>query len=321
MAREPDDRHASAAELALALRPWQERAGRPSCRARPAGAAWPSLLRACCGWRRAAWRGDRRLDAARARRSPHRPADRSRPAPWSTRCRRSAADSLPLSAEPQRTCRVSGGRRGTGRSAARCRAQSCARPGRGARPNRQLHPRRWPRRRRAGCVSPSAPGARSRSTAASRASRRRWRRLDLPAGRAPDHRPQRRLPAVHHTDRGQRRAAGDPQASFRIMTSLHCATVLRPLALRSALLLAAALLAACAAPPPAAPPAPPPPVGLAELMERPAERALVDGIRAYDDGQYARRRERVAARPRGRSGQRARPRQRAQADRLHHLHQ
>ncbi|MDP1648290.1 MAG: TssQ family T6SS-associated lipoprotein [Rubrivivax sp.] len=28
-------------------------------------------------------------------------------------------------------------------------------------------------------------------------------------------------------------------------------------------------------------------VGLAELMERPAERALFEGIRAYDDGQYA----------------------------------
>jgi Tfp pilus assembly protein PilF len=46
---------------------------------------------------------------------------------------------------------------------------------------------------------------------------------------------------------------------------------------------AAALgLAGCAAPPPP----PPPPVGLAELMERPAERALFEGIRAYDDGQY-----------------------------------
>jgi Tfp pilus assembly protein PilF len=53
----------------------------------------------------------------------------------------------------------------------------------------------------------------------------------------------------------------------------------------SALCLAAAALAAgCAAPPPAAPP---PPGGLAELMERPAERALFEGIRAYDDGQYA----------------------------------
>ena len=30
-----------------------------------------------------------------------------------------------------------------------------------------------------------------------------------------------------------------------------------------------------------------PPGGLAELMERPAERALLEGIRAYDDGQYA----------------------------------
>ncbi len=43
------------------------------------------------------------------------------------------------------------------------------------------------------------------------------------------------------------------------------------------------LLAGCASPPPAPPTAP---VGLAELMERPAERALFEGIRAYDDGQY-----------------------------------
>jgi hypothetical protein len=48
-------------------------------------------------------------------------------------------------------------------------------------------------------------------------------------------------------------------------------------------LAAAALAAGCAAPPP--PPAPTP--GLAEVMERPAERALLDGIRAYDDAQYA----------------------------------
>jgi len=44
------------------------------------------------------------------------------------------------------------------------------------------------------------------------------------------------------------------------------------------------MLAACASAPEPAPP--PPPSGLAELMERPAERALVEGIRAYDDGQY-----------------------------------
>ena len=49
-------------------------------------------------------------------------------------------------------------------------------------------------------------------------------------------------------------------------------------------LLAAALLAGCATPPP--PPPPAPTGGLAELMERPAERLLVEGIRAYDDGQY-----------------------------------
>ena len=51
------------------------------------------------------------------------------------------------------------------------------------------------------------------------------------------------------------------------------------------LCLMAALAAGCAAPPPPAPP--PPPTGLAEVMARPAERALFDGIRAYDDGQYA----------------------------------
>ncbi|MCB1997743.1 MAG: TssQ family T6SS-associated lipoprotein [Burkholderiaceae bacterium] len=51
-------------------------------------------------------------------------------------------------------------------------------------------------------------------------------------------------------------------------------------------LLLSALLAACATPPAAPPPPPPAPVGLADLMERPAERALVEGIRLYDNGQY-----------------------------------
>jgi Tfp pilus assembly protein PilF len=46
-------------------------------------------------------------------------------------------------------------------------------------------------------------------------------------------------------------------------------------------LLVVLVLAACSTPPP------PAPSGLAELMERPAERALVEGLRAYDDGQYA----------------------------------
>jgi Tfp pilus assembly protein PilF len=48
-------------------------------------------------------------------------------------------------------------------------------------------------------------------------------------------------------------------------------------------LAAAALAAGCAAPPPPAAP----PTGLSEVMERPAERSLLEGIRAYDDGQYA----------------------------------
>lgn len=54
---------------------------------------------------------------------------------------------------------------------------------------------------------------------------------------------------------------------------------LRPLLL---VLTTAALAVGCAAPPPA-----PKPTGLAEVMERPAERSLFEGIRAYDDGQYA----------------------------------
>ena len=49
--------------------------------------------------------------------------------------------------------------------------------------------------------------------------------------------------------------------------------------------LAGALLAGCAAPPPK--PAPAPPSGLSDLMDRPAERSLFEGIRAYDDGSYA----------------------------------
>jgi Tfp pilus assembly protein PilF len=41
----------------------------------------------------------------------------------------------------------------------------------------------------------------------------------------------------------------------------------------------AALLAACAGPQPTP--------GLTDLLDRPAERSLVEGMRAYDDGQYA----------------------------------
>ena len=49
----------------------------------------------------------------------------------------------------------------------------------------------------------------------------------------------------------------------------------------------AAVIAGCAtAPPPTPAPATAPAVGLAELMERPGERALIEGIRAYDEGLY-----------------------------------
>lgn len=58
-----------------------------------------------------------------------------------------------------------------------------------------------------------------------------------------------------------------------------------PLRLACAALLAlVALTTGCA---PAVPAKPPPPQPtLAELMQRPAERALVEGIRHYDEGQY-----------------------------------
>ncbi len=52
--------------------------------------------------------------------------------------------------------------------------------------------------------------------------------------------------------------------------------------MRGVFAVAATLLAAgCATRPP-----PPPPPGLLDLMDRPAERALLEGMRAYDDGQY-----------------------------------
>lgn len=56
-------------------------------------------------------------------------------------------------------------------------------------------------------------------------------------------------------------------------------------AVRVALLALAALATGCAPTVPAKPAAPAP--TLAELMQRPAERALVEGIRHYDEGQYA----------------------------------
>jgi hypothetical protein len=50
------------------------------------------------------------------------------------------------------------------------------------------------------------------------------------------------------------------------------------------------LLSGCAAfqTPPAPPPAPPPTISVARLYEQPAERAFINGMRFYEDGQYER---------------------------------
>ena len=53
----------------------------------------------------------------------------------------------------------------------------------------------------------------------------------------------------------------------------------RARAVESGLALALALLAGCAAPPPR-------PIGVSEVSERPAERALLGAIRAYDEADY-----------------------------------
>jgi hypothetical protein len=54
----------------------------------------------------------------------------------------------------------------------------------------------------------------------------------------------------------------------------------------AACLAALVLLSGCVATAPPAPPAAPATPSLVELLERPAERALVDALRAYDGGQY-----------------------------------
>jgi tetratricopeptide (TPR) repeat protein len=54
--------------------------------------------------------------------------------------------------------------------------------------------------------------------------------------------------------------------------------------------LAAVALSGCAmfAPPPPPPAPPPPTVSIARLVEQPAERAFVNGLRFYEEGQYER---------------------------------
>lgn len=80
----------------------------------------------------------------------------------------------------------------------------------------------------------------------------------------------------------------------------------RPAALVIASLLA--LLTACAQPPVA-----PPAVGLLDVAERPAERALLAGMRAYEDAQYAQAEKQLQA---ALQGNLVSPRDRAAAHKL-----
>lgn len=75
---------------------------------------------------------------------------------------------------------------------------------------------------------------------------------------------------------------------------------------RLTLVAALLALAACGTTKPA-------PSGLAELLERPAERALVEGLRAYDEGQYG---PAEAALQRALAAGLASPRDRASAHKL-----
>jgi hypothetical protein len=59
---------------------------------------------------------------------------------------------------------------------------------------------------------------------------------------------------------------------------------------RVAVAIGVAALAGCAAfeRPPPPPPTPPPTISIARLYEQPAERAFINGMRFYEDGQYER---------------------------------
>jgi hypothetical protein len=64
----------------------------------------------------------------------------------------------------------------------------------------------------------------------------------------------------------------------------------RSLALFPTALLAGVALGGCSifAPPPPAPTPPPPTISIARLYEQPAERAFINGLRFYEEGQYER---------------------------------
>lgn len=51
---------------------------------------------------------------------------------------------------------------------------------------------------------------------------------------------------------------------------------------------AATVLAGCATPPPPPPPPPPPTISIARLYEQPAERAFLNAMRFYEEGQHER---------------------------------
>lgn len=73
-----------------------------------------------------------------------------------------------------------------------------------------------------------------------------------------------------------------PLVTGRAQQDCHASATGPGTAALTAALAGVLLLAACATPPP-----PPKPVGITDLTARPAESALLQGLRLYDDGQYA----------------------------------
>ncbi len=274
MARRPADRYPNALDMAQDLRRWLEG---PALITPPAAPPAPAPASS----HRAAW-------------SPVAPPSWRRPSsglPGPSTCtrpgtlgRRRAAGAGPggraaVGAPRARTGRQHGCGRTRSRRPRGAGAGPGARRGRAAPPpGRRRHPqRRAGARCGAGRHRQRAAGRHALGPGRDRRPPRRHRTTAVAADaarrHAHHHRAQCRLPAPHHHGHRERRQAGHGAPPLR---RRHAMT---PRLLAAAF--AALLAAGCATRPP-----PPPPPGLLDLIDKPAERALLEGIRAYDEGQY-----------------------------------